>query len=272
MQSDGVPANAELTLIGNGRNRAADEVSWNAQWTEEELPTVYTGYKWDTGATKRWGKNHRDFFSGMVDTGYGSTDMMRTGFDDNIADEAQGATYDSGGGVFYQNGSQWALAGIMLSIGTYGNQPSGTAVYGNKTYIADLQYYAGQIAAVSAVDDIDEDGIPDEWEYEKCGTTTGVSASEDQDGDGFDGEAEWIADTDPTDGRSFFQLDSYAAADQLVFSSSTNREYQIQYLASLTNVSWQVETDWFAGSISQTVLAVSMADSNRFYRARVRRP
>ncbi|MDZ8118924.1 hypothetical protein [Pontiella agarivorans] len=272
VRSSGTPVNAELTMIGNGRNRAADETTWNHQWAEEGIPPLYNGYKWASGSAKRWGRNNKDLYSGMVNTGYGTTDVMRTSFDDNSTNEAQGAVYDSGGGVFYENGSNWELAGIMLTIGTYQNQPSSTAVHGNVTYIADIEYYAEQITTVSAIDDVDEDGIPDDWEYEQMNTTVGVSASEDQDGDGFDGAAEWIADTDPTDGNSYLKLEAYTNAASMVFSSSLDREYRIEYCSDLIDLNWQTEEGWFRATGPMTVRSVSTADSNRVYRVRVKLP
>jgi len=135
-----------------------------------------------------------------------------------------------------------------------------------------MQYYAAQIALTAQIDDIDEDGIPDGWEYGQTGSTTGVVASVDQDGDGFTGEEEWLADTDPTDEFSFLELDANTNAVSVAFSSSTNREYQVQYQIHLTNAVWMTEIDWFAVAGTQTVKAVSTETSNRFYRVRAKLP
>ena len=140
-----------LTMIGNGRNREATETSWNSSWVEGGHPPVYTGYKWASGSTKRWGTNVKDVDAGLVDDGFGITDMFYSDFDDIGGSEAQGATYDSGGGVFYNNGGEWELAGLMLSTSGYSGQPGGTAVYGNRTYMADMQHYADQINTTAAI-------------------------------------------------------------------------------------------------------------------------
>ncbi len=140
-----------LTMIGNGRNRETSETTWNNSWVEGGSPTVYTGYKWATGATKRWGTNNKDADAGLVDDGYGTTDMFYSDFDDAGGSEAQGATYDSGGGVFYNTSSEWELAGIMLTTAGYKDQPASTSVYGNLTYMADLSTYSGQIADTVAI-------------------------------------------------------------------------------------------------------------------------
>jgi len=148
------PSNgAGLTMIGNGRNRAAAETQWlvvGSTWTEVSSGGNRFGYKWATGATKRWGTNGKEADAGLVDDGYGTTDMFYTDFD-NAPGEAQGATYDSGGGVFVDAGSEWELAGIMLTTTGFGGQPAGTSVYGNRTYAADLSTYSGQIADIVAI-------------------------------------------------------------------------------------------------------------------------
>ncbi len=152
------PANgAALTLIGNGRNRATGLTQWNVNtgvdpwtWTETGSGGNAAGYKWATGSTKRWGTNTKEGNAGLVDDGFGITDMFYTDFD-GVVGEAQGATYDSGGGVFVQNGGTWELAGIMLTTGTFSGQPGGTAVFGNLTYIANLGTYADQINGIVAI-------------------------------------------------------------------------------------------------------------------------
>ncbi len=267
-----------LTMIGNGRNRQTAETHWSVNtggdpwvWTEVGSGGNAHGYKWASGSTKRWGTNVKHADVGPLDDGFGITDMFSTDFDD-ASGEAQGATFDSGGGVFYNNGGDWELAGIMVTTSGFKDQPGSTAVYGNLTAMADMQYYAAQIALTAQIDDIDEDGIPDGWEYGQTGSTTGVVASVDQDGDGFTGEEEWLADTDPTDEFSFLELDAYTNAVSVAFSSSTNREYQVQYQIHLTNAVWMTEIDWFAVAGTQTVKAVSTETSNRFYRVRAKLP
>ena len=54
----------------------------------------------------------------------------------------------------------------------------------------------------NATDDDDADGIPNEWEYEKSGSTVGVDASGDSDDDGLTGLEEYQNDTDPNDSDS----------------------------------------------------------------------
>jgi hypothetical protein len=59
--------------------------------------------------------------------------------------EAQAVGSDSGGSVFYNQGTddspEWVLAGILNETIVYPNQPRTYAVYGNSTTFADLSYY-----------------------------------------------------------------------------------------------------------------------------------
>ena len=148
------PANGtELTMIGNGRNRAPDLTQWlvsGSTWKEVDSGGNHFGYKWASGATKHWGVNTKASNDRLRSDGFGLTDMFRTDFDDE-AGQAQAATYDSGGGVFVKNGDEWQLAGIMLAVSTYSGQPAGTSVFGESTYIADLSVYSNEITGVQAV-------------------------------------------------------------------------------------------------------------------------
>jgi len=137
-----------ITMIGSGMDRQSSQIYWHVNtstWTETNAASANaSGYKWaTTKGTKRWGSN------AVSSTGVEMGGM--TCFDavfDPISGEAMGATYDSGGGVFTGSGDSVELAGIMITIGTYLGQPSGTSVFGNKTYMADLSAYSDQINQV----------------------------------------------------------------------------------------------------------------------------
>ena len=146
---------AALTMIGDGRDRATSQTRW---YVDVAVPTNWVwstnnfvgadgyldGYKYAAGSTKRWGSNTVEGSIASVNDGFGLTDMFYTDFD-NVSGEAQGATYDSGGGVFTGTTNNWLLSGIMLTVGTYNNQPADTAVFGDVTYVADLSAYRDQI-------------------------------------------------------------------------------------------------------------------------------
>ncbi len=157
----------EVTMIGNGRNRAASETTWFVDtgtspnvWSTTSTPesdTTAQGYVWAAGNTKRWGDN---VVSGTSTISYSVSGTTRTVHTVNttfsdIDGEGQAAIGDSGGGVFHLNDSGtpmplddfWELTGMMVTIGTFSGQPESTAVYGNLTYAVDISYYRDEILA-----------------------------------------------------------------------------------------------------------------------------
>jgi hypothetical protein len=148
-----------VVMMGNGLNREADLTQWNVNtnsdpntWTEVASGGTDQGYKWSGDAAMRWGTNNVAGFGGgvttiNVDDGFGVTSVFRTIFDNNL-NEAQAAPGDSGGAVFWKVGGEWQLGGIMLFTVGAPNQPSGTSVFDNATYAADLSNYRAEIASI----------------------------------------------------------------------------------------------------------------------------
>ena len=119
------------------------------------------------------------------------------------------------------------------------------AVYVSTTFTADDGTDSTNAAVVITVPwDADADGMPDDWELLKMGTTTNAPGG-DWDGDGFPNFNEWWASTDPNGPGSFIGWESqYKVSSnvlQLTFQSVTGRTYQIQGHdgnLSDTNVPW----------------------------------
>ena len=123
-----------------------------------------TGWKYGSGATKRWGKNRVEnipittITNNLGGGDYRDIKVITTDFDGSglnthgsyaaVTDEFQSAPGDSGGGLFYKNGSAWELTGIFTTIGRYLNQPNNSVVFGNETYAANLSLYRDNILAV----------------------------------------------------------------------------------------------------------------------------
>lgn len=156
--ANSTPVNGSpLTMIGNGRNRAAASTTWYVDTTPSTWVWSVTnfagadamagGYQYAAGSTKRWGSNTVDGSVAGLNDGFGVTDTFYADFD-NVSGQAQGATYDSGGGVFTGTTNNWELAGVLLTVATYNNQPANTAVFGDVTYVADLSVYKDQINQV----------------------------------------------------------------------------------------------------------------------------
>lgn len=151
-----------VRMSGFGLNREPNETHWAVTagpgpnddvWTETPGAGTRQGFKWGGGQTLRWGDNTLEF-NGVpvnrtfpVNGGYGLVTSIKTDFD-TIAGHAQGAAGDSGGGVFYKNGANWELLGIMHSTDRFDGQPNNTAVFGNATYAANIPTYRSQILAI----------------------------------------------------------------------------------------------------------------------------
>jgi Dockerin type I domain len=138
----------EVMMIGAGLDREAQLHGWqptSPQWSEVLLRNANVfGFSLSDTSHMRWGMNYV-----VSDSSFGSSDLtfsFGTRFDQTgIPFEAQAVLGDSGGGVFHRNEGTWELAGLMLSVQLAGNQPSGTAVFGDLTFIGDLAKYRDQI-------------------------------------------------------------------------------------------------------------------------------
>jgi hypothetical protein len=155
-----LPSNAEVLGIGYGTDYDPMETWWNSQWQKETGTPEHRGFQLTSGRTKRWGENNIDPGGQvLLESGAYTTHALQMTFNrlggagDN---EMQAVPGDSGGGLFYNNGGQWELAGVFLARTTYlgepgvteDDQPLDTAVYGNESLAADLRLYRSQIAAL----------------------------------------------------------------------------------------------------------------------------
>ena len=85
--------------------------------------------------------------------------------------------------------------------------------------------------------DSNDNGIPDEWELFYFSSLTN-SASGDYDGDGFSNYDEYIANTHPTNGASFFQLLGAMSASTgrvVTVATEPDRKYTIYFADALSN-------------------------------------
>lgn len=153
LRTTSLPDGSPVTMIGNGYAGQTNMTYWTSSWNlTNSASGVYSGFYWGVSAgTERWGTNGAHP-SGWFNDGYGWNNGLYTTFDANGGtNEAQAAEYDSGGGVFYENGSTWQLAGIMVAVDGYTNQPGNTAVFGDETYSVDLSSYNSQIVSLMAI-------------------------------------------------------------------------------------------------------------------------
>ncbi len=89
------------------------------------------------------------------------------------------------------------------------------------------------------------DGIPNWWRAQYFGgngasTNDSSGSSGDPDNDGMNNYAEYIADTNPTNGSSRFSIQSLSGGTNraVFFQSSANRKYTLYYSTNLTSGIW----------------------------------
>jgi hypothetical protein len=137
-----------VMMIGAGVDRATRLQGWQPslfQWNEVPLTSAsFLGFSLLSTSHMRWGFNRvatASSFSGSDQTFGFTTRFDRPG----IPFEAQAVLGDSGGGVFHQRDGTWELSGLMLSVQLLGNQPGGTVVFGDSTFVGDLSQYTNHI-------------------------------------------------------------------------------------------------------------------------------
>ncbi len=88
------------------------------------------------------------------------------------------------------------------------------------------------------VSDRDNDRLPDDWEAQYFGSTTNVTAVGDNDQDGFDNRAEYVAGTHPGNSNSCFFIPAMPAPVQVLVPSVTGRVYRMEYATNLAMPAW----------------------------------
>jgi len=285
IRSSQIPSSANVVMIGDGKNRASGLTYWTSDWQiTNAVSGVYSGYYWAAGSTMRWGENTvtaRGWFDDGSYNGeeFGKQYGFQTTFDASVgSNECQAATYDSGGGVFYKNGSDWELAGIILTIdGNSGQPPQTRAAYENTTLMADISYYRDQITNQIVNFDSDIDGLPDWWESQHTNSATAMSASADSDNDGFTNLEEWYSDTNPTNGTLFFDNTGTLTLTNQTFSftGSTSRQYQVFYTTNDLadpGLTWTTHGSPIWGAGAGTEIIVTNTEDTVFYRIWVTLP
>jgi hypothetical protein len=139
------PPDSDLVLIGHGRDRG---------------DPVANGWLWANTKTTRWGTNLLDgYWLGLQDPQGRPNDYFSTSFTEHgpqvTEHESQAANGDSGGAVFVDTGSGWALAGIMSTVTT-----SGAALWGDLTFAVSIGHYVDEVLEVvrPCQDGTDNDG------------------------------------------------------------------------------------------------------------------
>ena len=133
------PIGSPIVMVGSGLGRG-----------EKMTGEGRAGFLWQAPSIKRWGTSM--VHEHLHDQSVGNTDAFATRFSiARTAHEAHAAHGDSGGAAFAYLDDRWQLVGIILAVDGHTGQPDRSAVYGNRTMIADLARYRKFIQGVTGV-------------------------------------------------------------------------------------------------------------------------
>jgi hypothetical protein len=125
--------------------------------------------------------------------------------------------------------------------------------------------------------DMDNDGMPDDWELAH-GLIVGVNdAALDPDGDGLSNLQEYLAGTDPHDPNSVLKVEAIVAAGAtptLQFLAVSNRTYAVEFRGQVGAGGWSTLTNLPAQPADRIVIVTDPEPllTNRFYRILIPAP
>lgn len=150
-----------VRMIGRGRDRTVNTSDPNGHTTVG----AFVGIQGNSNLIKTWGDNRLDATTRIPVEIFGRHAItFSVQFDSSlynysnkrppVPNEAQGASGDSGGPVFFKRNGQWELVGVMHGIGQEEGQAGTLAAFGNDTFFTDLSqaHYRNQINALLAND------------------------------------------------------------------------------------------------------------------------
>jgi len=137
ISAESPPLESPIVMVGSGLGRG-----------ETMTGQGRVGFSWQEPSVKRWGTSM--VHEHLHDQSIGNTDVFATRFSiAKTAHEAQAAHGDSGGAAFAYLENRWQLVGILLAVDNHNGQPVRSAVYGNRTMIADLARYSQIIQGIT---------------------------------------------------------------------------------------------------------------------------
>ncbi|HEY2952880.1 MAG TPA: glycoside hydrolase family 2 TIM barrel-domain containing protein, partial [Verrucomicrobiae bacterium] len=204
-----------------------------------------------------------------------------------------------GGTVFEWNDEWWKVRtdsggspDVQENLGFYGGHPDGFA---NEEWFAlaaiDRRLrqtyfnFQADFAAITAPADLDQDGLPDSWEYRIVDASAGdtktnlvsVLPGDDFDQDGASNYAEYVADTDPASAQSRLRFTGILRSNsvlRLTWTGGANARQYLERAASLSaGATWvRLRTNLPPTAITNTYNdAIPTGGTNGFYRLRVTR-
>ena len=173
--------------------------------------------------------------------------------DEGASQQLEGvATFDDDTALAVAGGEvDWAPPTFPLADVSTAGVATAANVYEDTLAVA-TGTYAGVEGAGSflvrnvGTDDFDTyaaDGLPDDWQVDHFGVgNPDAGPTNNVDEDVHDNQGEWIADTDPTDGDSFFRIAAVSNRDataEVWVDSSAERRYSLECTTNLAVPDWQ---------------------------------
>jgi hypothetical protein len=147
-----------------------------------------------------------------------------------------------------------------------------TVTLTNAAYFPANRTYTNCILTV--LPDSNGNGIPDNWEADYFGSSTGADRDADSDGDTMSNWDEYVAGTNPTNAASYLKVSRAVPgqAAEISFEAVSNRTYSVYYKDDLAAALWTRLTDVVARNANWTAVVADPAPgTNRFYRIAVPR-
>jgi hypothetical protein len=139
-------------------------------------------------------------------------------------------------------GGDGAITQLVVTNNNAGPDTPYNLYLGDMTYVEIQPTMVTQLEAPVVFYNPMTQGIPDSWWSQYFGTTSGVSASADSDGDGFTNLQESALGTNPMDSSSTFNVKTIERNGNsltITWSSVSGKKYQVQATTQLNPSSWQ---------------------------------
>lgn len=161
----------------------------------------------------------------------------------------------------------------VFNIQLSGVPPLGAGVFGTATDAAGNTSELGTSAPVTAAPDLDSDGLWDSWEIANLGSTA-FNGTGDNDADGLNNYAEFVADTSPTNATSYFRMTAISNGPPRypVWNSSRARWYDLDYSTNLLSPVWLNLASNLPGAGGPQTVPDPDVPASRSYRVRAKLP
>ena len=150
-------------------------------------------------------------------------------------------------------GGDGAITQLVVTNNNAGPDTPYNLYLGDMTYVEIQPTMVTQLEAPVVFYNPMTQGIPDSWWSQYFGTTSGVSASADSDGDGFTNMQEYALGTDPKSAASTFKVAEMTRSGNsltITWPSVAGKRYQVQTAPQLSAGAWQNAGDVLAPSVS----------------------